>query len=245
VNIAVTSFRNGFTTAIKPGIIKNYANGQKQEVLVFLFFGTKIICFLFYVVALPLFLEIYFVLILWLGNPPQYTGIFIRLILIDMLVNSFGSSILETIIMASGRIKLYIMLTNSILLLSLPLAWVAMRNGMQPYIVTIIAIGLSAVSLLVTILVTKTIFDFFIVEFFLNVLLPSFFSFALSAVAPLILHIIFKESVLRLLMVSAISVVSVCCAMYGIALNRPEKEMIKDMAKRKAARMFSKHASRS
>jgi O-antigen/teichoic acid export membrane protein len=239
VNSAVTSFRNGFTAAIKPRIIKDYAGGQKHEVSFFLFFGTKIICFLFYVVALPLFLEIYFVLLLWLENPPEYTGIFIRLILIDMLVNSFGASILETIITASGKIKLYTMLTRSILLLNLPLAWIAMKNGMQPYIVTIIAIGLSVVSLLATILITKTIFNFSVVKFFLNVLLSSFFAFTLAAVAPLILHIIFKESIWRLLVVSAVSVVSVCCATYGIALNKPEKEMIKNMVIKKTIEIFS------
>jgi O-antigen/teichoic acid export membrane protein len=243
VNSAVISFRNGFTAAIKPRIIKDYANGLKSEVLLFLFFGTKIICFLFYVVALPLFLEISFVIILWLGNPPEYTSAFIRLILIDMLVNSFGSSILETIIMASGRIKLYTMLTSSILLLNLPIAWIAMKNGMQPYIVTVIAIGLSVVSLLATILTAKTIFNFSAVKFFLNVIFPSFFAFILAAVAPSLLHIILKKSIWRLFIVSAVSVVSVCCATYGISLDRLEKKLVKDIAMKRTIEIFSKYAN--
>jgi O-antigen/teichoic acid export membrane protein len=239
VNSAITSFRDGFTVAIRPRIIKSYADGQKHEVLLLLFLGTKIIFFLFYIIALPLFLEISFVLALWLRNPPEYTGVFIRLILIDMLVNSLGGAILGTIATASGKIKSYIIFTNGVLLLNLPLAWIAMRNGMQPYIVTVIAIGLSAVSLLITIPIVKKIFDFSVVKFFINVIFPSFFAFALAAIFPLILHNIFEESIWRLLMVCAVSVVSVCCATYGIALNKPEKEMIKNIIIKKAIETFS------
>jgi O-antigen/teichoic acid export membrane protein len=231
VNSAVTSFRDGFTVAIKPKIIKSYADDQKNEVFIFLFLGTKIICFLFYVVALPLFLEIYFVLVMWLGNPPKYTGIFIRLTLIDMLVNSMGSSIMGTIVMASGKIKQYIILTNSILVLNLPLAWIAIKNGLQPYVITIIAIILSVISFLITIIIAKTIFNFSAVKFFVNIILPSFFTFIFSAITPLILHIILNESIQRLLMVVAGSVISVCCISYGIGLNKTEKKLIKKLIK--------------
>jgi O-antigen/teichoic acid export membrane protein len=239
VNSAVTSFRNGFTTAMNPQIIKSYAAEQKQEVLQFLFFGTKIICFLLYVVALPLFLEIGFVLSLWLGNPPEYTGVFTRLTLIDMLVNSMGGPIMGTIAMASGKIKAYIILTNCILLLNLPLSWLALSNGIPPYSVTIVAIGLSAASLFMMLLIVKRLFDYSIIKFIREVILPCLFVFGVSAIAPLILHNLLKEDIWRLLIVSAVSVVSVCGVMYAAGLNRPERKRVQDIVMRKIARLHN------
>ena len=71
VNSAVNSFAQNFSTAVRPQIIKTYASGEKDKMLQLMFRSCKATFLLMYVFALPLILEMPYVLKLWLKNVPD------------------------------------------------------------------------------------------------------------------------------------------------------------------------------
>ena len=66
--------------------------------------GSKIAFLLFMFFAIPIVIMAPQILGLWLGNIPEYTVIFVRLALVDALINSLGGP-LTTGAMATGKIK--------------------------------------------------------------------------------------------------------------------------------------------
>lgn len=85
---AIQGFSSNIVTAFRPQLIESYAQGDYQRTNNLMFSMSKISYGLLYILSLPVILELDFILSLWLGgNVPNYTIIFTRLVLVDMLIN--------------------------------------------------------------------------------------------------------------------------------------------------------------
>ena len=70
---AVVQFSSNFVIASKPQIIKLYAEGNIKEMMYLVYQTSNFSYFLLFLFALPLCLELDYVLFLWLGEYPDYT----------------------------------------------------------------------------------------------------------------------------------------------------------------------------
>jgi O-antigen/teichoic acid export membrane protein len=226
VNSAVTSFSQNFSAAMRPQIIKSYAAGKKEEMLRIMYRGSKGTFFLMYIFVLPLVLEMPLLLSFWLKNPPEYVVLFTRLILLDALVDSVSYPIMAAA-QATGKIKLYQSVVGGILLLNLPLSWLALSFGLPPYSVMVIAIFLTFFAFLIRLIIVKQLVGFFITQFVREVLLPIFFSAILSIILPTLLCLFIDYSFLRSLAVIGSCFFSICSCFYCIGLTSLEKKEIK------------------
>ena len=138
VNNAVNSFAGNFTTAMRPQIIKQYAAGKHDKVAQLVFYGCKYTFFLMFIFSLPLILEMNYILKLWLSHSPQMAVVFTRLALIDAVIASMSYQLM-TWAQATGKIKLYQSVVGIILILNLPISYVALKLGCPAYSVMIIA----------------------------------------------------------------------------------------------------------
>lgn len=239
INGAVTSFMFNFNTAIQPQIIKYYASGQKDDMISLIFLSTKISYFLMYVFVLPLVLEMPIVLLLWLKNPPQYTEIFTRLTLIELLVGSLSVGFSSGII-ATGKIKIRQVVVGGIYFLNLPLSWLTILFSGQPYYTALIMIFLTFIALIVEILISRRLLLFPLVHCFSEVMIPLCIVSVVSLIVPVILHGILVQSLTRLCIVTVTSVLSLCISMYLCGLNDVERNLVKKVIINKI-NMFHKH----
>ena len=83
VNSIILQFVNNFQTAVNPQIVKLYAAGNKTEMIKLMINNSKFAAFLLLFIAIPVFIELEFVLKIWLGEYPDYTPIFLRIIIIQ------------------------------------------------------------------------------------------------------------------------------------------------------------------
>lgn len=104
VNSFVTMFVNNFQTAVNPQIVKQYAAKEYESLYRLVVNNCRIAAYLYMLVAIPLFWEIDFVLQLWLGQYPEYTAIFVRIILLQSLASPLNSPI-GMLIHASGKMR--------------------------------------------------------------------------------------------------------------------------------------------
>lgn len=129
VGMFLTSFANSISQPIAPQITKNYAAGDINRCNELLIMSTKYTYLLTLCISLPFLACADWILGLWLGNVPEYVVLFTVLILIDTLVTAFNSGI-SNIIFASGKIKLYQISINTIRLLSIFVAYFALKYGL-------------------------------------------------------------------------------------------------------------------
>ena len=85
VNSAVYQFVSNFQTAFNPQIVKSYAENDRSYFIRLIFGASKMSYFLMLLLAVPVFLNIDFLLGVWLTNVPAHTENFVRLMLIFLM----------------------------------------------------------------------------------------------------------------------------------------------------------------
>ena len=232
VSAAVTSFSHNFNTALRPPIIKTYANDQKDETMKLVFRGCKFTYFLMYVFALPLVLEMETVLKIWLGNPPDYAVIFTQLALIDAVVDSISYPIVA-LAQATGKIRLYQSVVGGILMLNFPISWIILKIGAPAYSVMVVAVVVTFIAFVVRLIIVRRLANFSIRQFAKNAALPCVLVTILAAIIPMLVRTNFDESFLRLCITTFASVVSVGLFVFVIGMNKGEREMVAAQVKKK------------
>ena len=91
---AVQQFVGNFQMAMNPQIIKLYASDNIQQMHQLIFRGAKYSFFLLFIMSLPILLETEIILRLWLKTVPEYTVIFTRLIIVNILIDSISGPLM-------------------------------------------------------------------------------------------------------------------------------------------------------
>lgn len=130
----VRSLVENLMMSIRPQLTRSYASGDTAFFNSLVSRGTRFGTYLTLLLCLPLLFRTYTLLSLWLKSVPPYTVPFVRIIMIYILIMP-ASSVLDTVMLASGRIK-GSQITLSLLQLSnLPLMCLALYAGLPPYCV--------------------------------------------------------------------------------------------------------------
>lgn len=225
VNNAVNSFAGNFTTAMRPQIIKQYAAGKNDKAIQLVFYGCKYTFFLMYIFALPLILEMNYILRLWLSRPPEMAVIFTRLALIDVVIASVSYQIM-TLAQATGKIKLYQSVVGGILLLNLPVSYIVLKLGASAYSVMIVAIVISIVATIIRLLILRLLVSFSIKKFLRDCILPIFSVVLIASVIPCFFHYIMEENFFRLCIVFISAIFLTLLSIITFGLSHGERKVI-------------------
>ena len=131
---AVNTFVASFTTAFNPQVIKYCASRELDRMQDLMCRASKFSFVLAYIIALPLIVNMDYVLQLWLGVVPEYTTDFCRLILVCAVIDA-TTGVFNTAITASGNIKRYQLLISFSFGLDLLIAFILLKLGIYPAIV--------------------------------------------------------------------------------------------------------------
>src|SRR5690606_32288441 len=146
VSSAINQFVANFQMAMNPQIIKSYAVDDLKYMHQLIYRGAKYSFFLLFTLSLPILLETEQILRLWLKTVPEYTVIFTRLVIINVLIDCISGPLM-TAAQASGKIKLYQSIVGGLLILNLPVSYLFLKLGFQPQITIYISIGISGLAL--------------------------------------------------------------------------------------------------
>ena len=130
---AVGGFSANIIMAIKPQIIKRYADGEYKAMIKLAHEGTVLSFILMTFLTIPLMSEIHFVLNLWLGIVPDYACVFTNLVLLFSIIGCFASVVMD-IVHATGRIKKTSLTNGTIYILVLPVTYVAYKLGAPAWV---------------------------------------------------------------------------------------------------------------
>lgn len=225
VNSAITGFVTSLQMSINPQIVKSYASDNHVYLHQLIMRGSKYAFFLLYALALPILLQTETVLTLWLVNPPEYTVLFCQLILVDALITTISGSLMASV-QATGNIKLYQAVIGGILLLNLPLSYVALSNDGSAYCVFYISIATSITALLFRCLLLKELINLNVTQFF-NKVIGRVFVVVLGTLLPLSLITLRTGNlVIDFILNSALIVTFTVMTMFMLGLEKFERDFI-------------------
>ena len=226
VSGAVQVLVNGFGTAVNPQLTKNYAVGDRIGLHKLFMSSSKISFFFFLLIALPVMIEISYILQLWLVEVPVYTTLFTQLVLLETLCSTLNG-IMITSLLSTGNIKWYQIVVGSVMLLNIPLSYIFLRLGFPIIIPFIVSIVITILSFGLRLLFCKYQIGLSITSYLQMVVLPILIVFPLSAILPVVVHKMMEEGLLRLLLVLVTGGCSVCLCAYFIGLSQTERLFVR------------------
>ncbi len=229
VNGILLTFAHNVTKSIAPQITKSYAAGDinKSENLVVL--SSKIAYFLMLLVSSPFIVAPEFIFTIWLGEVPQYVVIFTHLIIIDALIGSLNAGIPE-MIFASGKIKSYQLIVNTIFIISIAAGYFTLLLGYPAYFIQIVYIAFSVIVLIVRQIILNKVVGFNNRKLLVESYVPSFIVTALF-----IIILILKDYVNPIMMI-CIALIYVSTLIFFVGFNKGERKTLIGMLKRQKSK---------
>lgn len=122
----INSFITNFQMAAGPQIVKLYASKDVQKMYHLSNNTSKYSAYLFILLAIPIFLEIDYILYLWLGQVPDYTAYFARVSIIQSLITCLNQPH-ATAVGATGQVKWLNITVGGVLLLIVPVTYLLLK----------------------------------------------------------------------------------------------------------------------
>lgn len=136
-NSWVMRFVDSFLTATKPQITKSYATNDYKRMGSLVCYSGQFGCYLILLLGIPLFIEIEYVINIWLGQCPAHTVAFMRIALFEAFFRTIGTPTI-TAMHATGHMKELNLSVGFVLLTILPISYLMFRLGSSPELVVLI-----------------------------------------------------------------------------------------------------------
>ena len=131
VNMAANQLVTNFQTASLPQIVKRYAACEYEESKQLLLQTARISYYLMLVISLPLFLVAPYVLQLWLDVVPDYTVIFLQIIVVQSLFQIFDTTFYYALY-AKGQLRENAIISPLLGFIQFPIVYFLFKAGYSP-----------------------------------------------------------------------------------------------------------------
>ncbi len=159
INTVVNQFVTNFTTAVNPQIIKLYAIEEREKMQNLVYQSSKYSFFLILILSIPLLFETDFFLNIWLKTVPEYTVLFVRLIIINTIIDTLSYPF-QTAVQATGKVRYYQFVVGSFFLLNVPITFSLYNLGLPVETCFYVSIGISLICLFLRLYMLKKLIKF-------------------------------------------------------------------------------------
>lgn len=224
------TFVTSIGSAAAPQITRNYENNYQRSIFLTAFL-QRFSIYLMLLLAMPIFLEMPFILELWLKKIPEGTVLISQLTLLSALARiTFGGR--DKLIHASGKIKWFQITESCLLIVCIPVSFFLYKLGFPPYTVIIVLIG-------------STIFNCFLGFYLMKKILAfDVFSYTKAVYKPVVLVFIGCLGIIciyrRILITTTIAhfmgailvLIATALVIYLLGLDKKEKSQIINILKK-------------
>lgn len=226
---AFNSLCNSIVLAIRPGMIKMYAQGQREQLNKLFFVSNKFILYILLCISVPLILELRTVFSVWLGNYSENMLLFSRIIIVYVIFISLHHPI--TIIMqATGVVKQYHVWSESISLLCLPLSFLLFYMGFPSYSSYVTMVIVCLFAQVARLLCLKRYYgEISLWDYFIRLVAPGIVIITITTTLAFFVHNSIDNDWLRMVGVAVTSVAVTLACVFAIGLSSEERRYIKSL----------------
>lgn len=236
VTISISQFGSAIIMAFRPQIIKQYAAGNFDYMMRLMVNCSKYSILLLSLFAIPAFVEMPYLLGLWLKEVPDYTVVFCRLTLL-MSISQMAVLTLNAGMHATGDIFKFSIITGLSYLLELPVMYIMIRITDHPewaYYLPIIQQSLLV--LIINIMLRNRISGYSMRRFILPAYVaPAVLALAVGAATSALANMV-EGDFLRLLAVCAVSSLLLCGLAWTLLLTPDMRAEIIETIRKKLHR---------
>lgn len=225
VQSAVHMFATNFQTAMNPQIMKTYASGEINAMHLLVFRSAKFTFMLLLCIMLPLAVEIDTVLEIWLKEVPAYTNIFVCLMFVICMIDSVSNPFM-TAAAATGKVRIYQSVVGGILISIVPLAYIVLKLGGNPYSVFFVHIAVGLIAYTARLLIVNKLIKLSIREYFAHVIIPCVLVLLPSVLFAVFIKQFMPDGILFTFINVAIIVVVTAIISFLLGLSKHERSFI-------------------
>lgn len=235
VRTAVYSFVGNLQSAANPQIIKAYASRDYLHFHTLIYAISKYSFYLMLFFAIPLIVNMDFILGLWLGTPPDHANSFTILILIFSTIGALGGPLWVSI-QATGDVKNYNIIVSSILLLNLPVTYILFYNNLQPESMLVARIVICIIETLWAIWYANRKVNLSILMYMRDVVLPILLVTIVSAGVTFSLGLLFGDGWSKLFITGACGTLALIASIYLLGINQSERAVVNRFIKKRISK---------
>ncbi|WP_316674353.1 hypothetical protein [uncultured Tolumonas sp.] len=194
VNNAINSIVGQLSLAVSPRVTKLVANKDFDESLSLTFRTSRFSYLFLLILVVPVFNNLEFILKSWLNVVPDYTIIFVELILLNLLIDSLSGPLIS-LLLAIGNIRNYQLSVGFINFLNLPISYLVLKIGYGASATIFVSIVLSLVSLNLRILFLSRRARFHFFEFYEKTIVQVMLTTVFVIMTVFIFNMFFKTTV--------------------------------------------------
>jgi len=230
-------FVSNFQTAVNPQITKSYAQENYERMGELLQMSSKFSYILMFAMSLPVCIEAPVILKLWLGEVPDYTVIFLRLILISSVIGTVSNPLWISVL-ATGRLKRYMVWDNAVQFMVLPCIYVVFKwmDGSPTWAFAILALS-AGVEACVRIWIVLPLIRYSYRSYLRNVVWPLLCVTLISPILPMMLYRHVESVWLHFTTVTFTSLLCTGVVVWFFALKKTEQEIIRAKLFRRKSRI--------
>ncbi len=227
INGVLGYFSTTFQKALNPQLMQSEGMSDRSRLIRISKISSKYSVWVIALFAIPLIVEMPFVLNVWLRKVPENTLRLSQLILVLAITYQFSVGLMSSI-QAVGKIRNYFIVMSMLILLNLPICYLVLKCDMPLHYCIVVFIIIETISLITRLFMAKKIVGISIIDFMNEVMLPNLICFITGTFIALPLHYMLDESFLRLLLVSFSYIVGNCAVAWFFVFDKEVKKTLKN-----------------
>lgn len=225
VNSGINMFVANFSQAFNPQIIKSYAAKNYKKFMSLIFTTSKISYILFIFLAIPISVNVEYILTLWLGEYPEITPSLIRVTMFFYLFDSFQVPLWQAV-HATGNLRFHQIMIGSIKILTIPMSYVVFKFGGSPEEALGVWAALNGVCAIGRTLYMKKLINLDLIHYFKDVVLRLISLTIIALPLPIIVTKIFGENIQSTFISTGIAIFVIAFVSYWLVFSREERDLL-------------------
>lgn len=226
VSSALQGFVSNVSVAAKPQMVSSFAEGNAERTLRLMYSMSKLSFLILYIMAVPVCLEIDYILHLWLGNVvPEYTANFVVLVILTNFMNNLNAP-LSNVVYATGKMRNYEVTFSVINLLIIPVAYFALRMGCPPEAAFISYFVMTVFVQIGCLYVLRTITNISLRNYFFKLCCPLAAFAIVGLPLPYAVYRLMPSGFPRVFCIAVVTLIVATILFYHIVLNKKEKNIV-------------------
>lgn len=222
INSQLLFFSASIFQASNSQIAQSYQKGDYKRLEFLVSKPTKMAFILYLIITMPLLITTNEIIYLWLGEIPQYCPVFIVLMLLNSYIELFSSPLM-IITQATGRIRNYFIAISSVMIMILPISYLFLKAGANPYYVLYTTIGINIILLSMRLWFVSYNAKFPIKFYIKDILIPSFLTIFISTFIIKIVCNIISLDIYRIIVCTILSPTTILIISGILLLNKTER----------------------
>ena len=232
VQNAINSFVLNFQTALNPQLTKNVSVENYEQSRFLLIVSSKFSFFLMCIIGVPVIANASFILNIWLKEVPEHSVCFVQIMMIICLFQTLANP-LRIINQAEGHIKKFQIYECSYLALIVPLAYVALKFGLDAEYVFVIQLFIEITAQFIRVKIVVPKVEMTVLDYFCEIYLKIIPVFLISLFGAIYVQKLFSLDFIGFFYNCVISEFCILSFIFFIGLSIKERYILTNFIKQK------------